>query len=335
MSGTGRQCTSALWGIRCFYCKRGIKVNETLKTILIAIGAFVGLTALLSLIVFLMMRVNGVNMKGEKADRPSETLQTAVTEEPAPKGDTSEDTPVNEALPEKNDESETEAALNPEEKEPQIAAKGELQKEAKYVVCIDPAHQKKADSTKEPIGPGASETRVRVTTGADNSKMSEYELTLTVSLILKEELIKRGYEVVMTRETADVNISETERAQMANEKADAVLHIHANGSSNKSERGVFAIIPSKDNKYAGQYQAACKELSDFVLKGLTDSTGAKSIGLVAMDSLSELNWTTIPATHVEIGYMTNDEDAALLADPSYQMKIAAGLADGVDMFFEE
>lgn len=304
-------------------------MNETLKTILIAIGAFVGLTALLSLIVFLMMRVNGVNMNGEKVDKSSAVSQAAKEEEPPAKEEKSsgessakEEKPAPTPVP------------TPEDKEPEIAAKGETST-SKYVVCIDPAHQKKADSTKEPIGPGASETRVRVTTGADNSKMSEYELTLTVGLLLKEELEKRGYEVVMTRETHDVNISETERAQLANEKADAVLHIHANGSSNKSERGVFAIIPSANNKYMSQYYAGCKELSDFVLKGLTASTGAKSIGIVGMDSLSELNWTTIPATHVEIGYMTNDEDAVLLADQSYQQKIAAGLADGIDLFFEE
>ncbi len=304
-------------------------MNETLKTILVAIGAFVGLTAILSLIVFLMMRVNGVNMKGEKADKSEKILQTAKEEETPGKEEVSSKT-----VEEKEPEKEPEPVVTPEEEEPAIAAKGET-KEAKYVICIDPAHQKKADSTKEPIGPGASETRVRVTTGADNSRMSEYELTLTVSLMLKDELLKRGYEVVMTRETADVNISETERANLANEKADAVLHIHANGSSNKSERGVFAIIPSKENRFAGQYQTSCKELSEFVLKGLTDSTGARSIGLVAMDSLSELNWTTIPATHVEIGYMSNDEDAVLLADSGYQQKIVTGLADGVDMFFEE
>ena len=60
-------------------------------------------------------------------------------------------------------------------------------------------------------------------------------MTLQVSLKLRDELQARGYQVYMIRETHDVNISNAERAQMAaNQGADILVRIHANGSDNTS-----------------------------------------------------------------------------------------------------
>ena len=86
------------------------------------------------------------------------------------------------------------------------------------VVVLDPGHQLKGDSSKEPLGPGSSEKKAKVTGGTEGcvTKLPEYQLNLDVALKLGKELQKRGYQVIYTRKTNDVNISNAERAQIAN-----------------------------------------------------------------------------------------------------------------------
>ncbi len=218
----------------------------------------------------------------------------------------------------------------PEETEPQ-----EL---ATHLICIDAGHQRKGNNAKEPLGPGSSQTKKKVSYGTrgNASGLGEYELTLAIALQLEEELKSRGYEVLMIRTTHDVNISNAERSEIANEaKADAFIRIHANGSENTSQTGAFTICMTSKNPFNSQLHDISYKLADCVLDGYVEATGCKRRDIWQTDTMTGINWSKVPVTIIEMGYMTNATEDLNMANPEYQKKMVLGIANGIDLFFTE
>ncbi len=222
---------------------------------------------------------------------------------------------------------------------PNVAGYAFQASRAGRIVCIDPGHQDHEMSGTEPNGPGSDVMKAQLTSGTQGAATgnTEYDINLRIGLILRDILRERGYTVVMTRETNDIEISNVGRALLAAEcGARAFVRLHCNGSDNRSARGVVAYRPTESNPYlSADLVRESTALAEDVLDGQVSATGQPSLGLIGGDDMTGINWAQMPVTIIEMGYMSNPEEDAFLGSGDGQRLIAEGIANGIDRFFEE
>ncbi|MDR7869242.1 MAG: N-acetylmuramoyl-L-alanine amidase family protein [Tissierellaceae bacterium] len=160
----------------------------------------------------------------------------------------------------------------------------------------------------------------------------EKDLNFSVANKLRQELIEKGYNVIMTRDT-DTNVDLYERARIANDNnADIFISIHGNsfvGNRNINGIEVYYWPANKsDIKIEDQYPFA-KSIHDELIK----ATGAASRG-VKTNSYVVIRETKMSAVLIETGFLSNPEEEKLLYSDEYQNNITEGIIKGVESYFE-
>ena len=161
---------------------------------------------------------------------------------------------------------------------------------------------------------------------------SEASVNLKVALKLRDKLLARGYDVVMIRETDDVQLDNIARTVIANNNSDAHIAIHYD--STETDKGVFYMkVPNvgnyKNMDPVSRMWQQHDSLGESLIAGLKEK-GLKvfSSGSLEMD-LTQTSYSTVPSIDIEIG-----DKATNTEDPSNEIR-AEGLAAGVDKFFNK
>lgn len=207
----------------------------------------------------------------------------------------------------------------------------------KKIIYIDPGHQKSADLSSEPIGPGSSTRKEKMTGGATGivTGIPEYKFTLTISQKLKTALEKKGYAVVLSRTKHNVKMGNITRAKKGNKSgADICIRIHADSFSSSSARGATVLYASTSNPYyAGKYSKKSKKLGKKLLSEYCKATGIYSRGLVVRNDLTGTNWSKMPTVLIECGFFSNPTEDRKLNNSTFQKKMVKGMANGIDSYF--
>ena len=164
----------------------------------------------------------------------------------------------------------------------------------------------------------------------------EKSVTLRVANELKRLLVKEGAEVYMTR-SADIEVSKKRakatdieelqaRCDVANEKnADIFVSIHMDSFTSGAARGTTGYYYSLGDKRS-------RKLADKIRAGIIDQLGTQSRGTQSCN-FYVVKHTDMPATLVEVAFISNESEEKLMDSEDGIRKAAQGIADGIADYF--
>ncbi|MBR1420880.1 MAG: N-acetylmuramoyl-L-alanine amidase [Selenomonadaceae bacterium] len=187
------------------------------------------------------------------------------------------------------------------------------------LIAIDPGH---GGSDAGAIGP---------------SGLMEKTVTLNISLALRELLESQGAEVIMTRDT-DIEVHEKGSRATANEElqarcdvandaeADIFISVHIDSFTNSTAHGTTTYYDA-DSKLGFK-------LADKIRANLIDEIETASRGTQRCN-FYVVNKTDMPATLIEVAFISNTDEEKMLGSEEGIMKAAVGIAEGIKIYFEE
>ena len=209
-------------------------------------------------------------------------------------------------------------------------------------IFLDPGHG--GDPKIDGGDPGVIRTYGGVT-------YEEADINLAVALYAKKELEKRGYTVVMSRET-DKNVALSSRAPMAQRAGAAMfISIHVNSFSDPSVAGPRMYYTHRTGlsyaarNFAAYFAEEFDDIREVPLSTDPDKLAYPNMKLARIASdkdlykgegyLAVLAATEIPSVLIEMGFITNDNDLAMLKSQWWQIYVGRAIADAVDRAYAD
>ncbi|KHD16186.1 N-acetylmuramoyl-L-alanine amidase family protein [Clostridium butyricum] len=286
------------------------------------------------LLIIVSMNFIGCNKLGAKEDKLNIEESTAVQESSIEEEDTDKEYDleanyqVTQAKADTNNDKDSEDSENtiPQTSDENI----------KKVIVIDPGHASHSNIEKEEQSPGSGIMKIKDGGGAQGTSTGtpEYMVNMNVAMKLKSLLEAKNYTVIMTKTSNDISLGNIERANIGNDNnASLAIRIHCDSADNSSAVGASMLVPAKCG-YAEDICDISRKYGEIVLSSLVESGDMKNRGISVRDDMTGFNWSKVPVILVEMGFMSNPEEDALLSNDDYQNKLAAGLCDGIEKCFQ-
>jgi len=204
------------------------------------------------------------------------------------------------------------------------------------VVVVDPGHDRLANLRTEPIGPGSATRKILDGGGTHGvvTGIREADLTLAVSLRLRDLLRQAGVRVVMTRtRTAGESMGNVARARIANgARAGLFLRVHADGAGSSDARGTHTLTPALRRGWTDDVYADSRRAARLLQAELVRALRFPDRGIQERSDYTGFNWADVPVILVELGFMTNPSEDRALARPAVRERAAVGLCRGTLRF---
>ena len=209
--------------------------------------------------------------------------------------------------------------------EENIKVKNEFKNEGKDVTLIN----QKGDTIIVDAGHGGNDPG---TIGYKGTL--EKDINLQMAMKLGQALEEEGYNIVYTR-TLDEFVDNTYRADIANESnAKIFLSLHCNSLENNKDVAGLQVLYHPGGLSRLDVPTN-EEFARLIMDGILEQKNARDRGIVQRDDLTVLNYTRKPAVLVEVGFLSNPEEEALITTNEYQEKIVKGIVNGVKEYFSQ
>ena len=180
-------------------------------------------------------------------------------------------------------------------------------------ITIDPGHGGK--------DAGASNTRLN---------LKEKDVTLSVAQKLKAELIKKGYNVKLTREKDEQK--ELKDRPLIAKGSDLFISIHANSASSNQASGTEVYTLKRGSSFLGNAQDSWNLIAGYSILSALDTSAELINRGVKMAEFAVLKSLNCPGVLIELGFINNDTEAKKLADPQFQNKFVQGIIAGIEKY---